>query len=151
MLLDTGPTFSTILANVLVYASEVIAPVDSGVYAVLGLVELERVITEVREAYGNTALRLAGLVVTKAVRSNVCRDVEAELRNRFGGLVYKAVIPLSSKVDEAHTHGKTVTDFAPKSAPALAYAQLVQEIDRGREKDRGRGKAVGRAGKVDAA
>jgi chromosome partitioning protein len=151
VLLDTGPTLTTLLANALVYASEVIVPLDPGVYAVLGLVELERIITEVREAY-NPALRLAGLVLTKVQRNTVARDVEAELRSRYGDAVFKATVPTSVSVEAAHSRGLTVLDFAPKSAPALAYEQLVEEvIHNGREADRGGGKAHGRPGKVDAA
>jgi chromosome partitioning protein len=147
---DTGPQFSTVLANVLVWASEVIVPADPAVYAALGLVELERVIAEVREAY-NPGLCLAGLVMTKVARSNVARDVEAEVRARFGGLVYEAVIPAGAKVDEAHTHGKTVLEWAPRSAPALAYERLVEEVVRGGTKGGRGGKAGGGAGAAGAA
>ena len=80
MILDTAPTITTLLANALVYASEVIVPVDPGVYAMLGLVQLQVTIEEVREAYGNQALHLAGLVLTKMSRNNVSKDVETELR-----------------------------------------------------------------------
>jgi chromosome partitioning protein len=151
VLVDTAPLFTTILANVLVYAEEVIVPLDPGVYAMLGLVQLQETIAEVREAYGNHRLRLAGLALTKVSRNNVSRDVEAELRNRFGDLVFDAVVPLSSKIEEAHSRGTTVMDYAPKSAGALAYAQLVEEIAHGRTQKRGRGKTVGGPGTVDAA
>lgn len=153
VLLDTGPQMTTVLANVLVYAAEVIVPLDAGIYAVLGLVELERVIAEVREAYGNHALRLAGLVLTKVARSNVSRDVERELRERFGELVFRSTIPMSAKVEESHSRGQTVMDFAPMSAPALAYTKLVEEVisNGGRAQKRGGVKAVRGPGAVDAA
>lgn len=151
-ILDTAPTFTTILANALVYASEVIVPVDPGIYAVLGLVQLQETIAEVREAYGNRDLRLSGLLLTKAVRTNVVRDVEAELRGRFGDLVFQAVVPASTKIEEAHTRGQTVMQYAPRSPGALAYAALVEEIlHHGRAKDRGRNAPVRRAGAGDAA
>jgi chromosome partitioning protein len=151
-LIDTGPQFTTLLANVLVYASEVVVPLDPGVYAMLGLVQLQETIAEVREAYGNHALHLTGLLLTKVTRNNVSRDVEAELRRRFGGLVFDAVVPLSSKIEEAHSRGTTVMDYAPKSAGALAYAQLVEEIiAHGRAQDRSGSQAVGSPGAIDAA
>lgn len=152
VLIDTGPQFTTLLANALVYAAEVVVPLDPGVYAVLGLVELQSTIAEVREAYQNHALRLAGLVLTKVSRNNVARDVEAELRARFGDLVFGTTIPASAKIEEAHTHGMTVLDFAPRSAGALAYQALIGEIiSHGRAQDRGGVKAVGGAGANDAA
>lgn len=144
VLIDTGPQFTTVLANVLVYASEVIVPLDPGVYARLGLVELQETLAEVREAYGNGALHLAGLVLTRMQRNNVARDVEAQVRARFGGRVFRATVPLSSKVEQAHARGLTIAEYAPKSAAALAYAELVGEnIDQGRAKERG-GVAAGR-------
>jgi chromosome partitioning protein len=127
VVLDTGPTLTTLLVNALAYAAEVLVPVDCGVYGALGLVGLEEMLAEVREAY-NPALRLAGLVLTRAARNNVCRDVERELRGRFGPLVSGAVVPLSAKVEEAHSRGTTVLGHAPGSAPALAYSRLVSEV-----------------------
>lgn len=152
VLIDTGPQFNTILANVLVYAVEVIVPLDPGVYAVLGLVQLQETIAEVREAYGNDALHVAGLLLAKVTRNNVSRDVEAELRNRFGDLVFKHTIPLSVKVEEAASRGTTIMDYAPTSPPATAYGKIVSEIiDHGQSNKRSRGKVVGGAGANDAA
>jgi chromosome partitioning protein len=150
LIVDTGPSLTTLLVNALVVVQEVIVPLDAGVYAVLGLVELERVIAEVREAY-NPALRLAGLVLTKVQRSNVSRDVERELRARYGALVHTATVPMSSKVEEAHSRGLTVLDHAPKSAPALAYLALVSEVIGDGKAERRGGKAGGAVGKTDAA
>jgi len=150
VILDTAPTFTTVLANALVYASEVIVPVDPGVYAMLGLVALQETIAEVREVYGNHALRLSGLLLTRVQRNNVCRDVEAELRARFGPLVFGPTVPLSAKIEEAATRGMTVLTHAPKSPGALAYTQLVEEIAHGRAKERRGSKTVRGAGESAA-
>jgi len=152
VLADTGPQFTTVLANVLVWAAEVIVPLDPGVYAMLGLVQLQGMIDEVREAYGNQALHLAGLVLTKVQRTAVAKDVEAELRARFGDRVFGTTIPLSVQVEAAHTRGLTVMEHAPKSAGAVAYEALIGEIiANGRAKERGGVKAVRRARTDDAA
>ena len=152
VVLDTAPTVTTILANALVYAGEVIVPVDCGMYAMLGLVQLQQTIQEVREAYGNHALHLAGLPLTKVSRNNVCRDVEAGLRRRFGDLVFPATIPLSSKVEEAHTRAQTVMQFAPKSPGAVAYDQFVTEVLKHGVGSQGRGGAAdGRGAGADVA
>jgi chromosome partitioning protein len=148
VVIDTGPQTTTLLVNALVATEEVIVPLDAGVYAVLGLVELERLVGEVSEAY-NPGLRLAGLLLTRTQRNSVSRDVEHELRQRFGSLVFAAMIPLSVKVEEAHSRGLTVLDHAPKSAPALAYDQLVEEVLCGEAERRG-GSAGGPLGTIDA-
>ena len=125
LLFDTGPAFSTILANVLVATAEVIVPLDPGVYAVLGLVELEGVIAEVREAY-NPALRLAGLLLTKVARNNVCRDVEGGLRDRFGPLVFTRTIPLAPSSRRRHTRGRR-SWTTPRSRPGRSPTRRSSE------------------------
>jgi chromosome partitioning protein len=142
---DTAPTFTTLLANVLVWASEIIVPADPGVFAVLGLVELQGVVEEVREAYGNAELHLAGLVLTRIGRTNVHKDVEQQLRATYGEKVFRSTIPLSTKVEESHTRAMTVMQFAPKSPAAVAYDALVEEIiSYGRRKKERGGELPGR-------
>jgi chromosome partitioning protein len=149
---DTAPTFTTLLANVLVWAAEIIVPADPGVFAVLGLVELQGVVEEVREAYGNTELHLAGLVLTRISRNNVHKDVERTLRESYGDRVFRSTIPLSTVVEQAHTRAQTVMQFAPKSPAAVAYDGLVQEIESyGRAKDGGRADARRGPGALPAA
>jgi chromosome partitioning protein len=151
VVIDTAPSVTTILANALVYAEEVIVPVDVGIYGVLGLVQLMETIEEVAEAYGSS-IHLAGLLLTKVSRNNVSRDIEAELRTRFDGRVFDAVVPLSTKVEEAHTRGLTVIQHAPKSPAAVAYGQLVEEVlNHGRAKNRRGDAPVGGPGAIDAA
>jgi chromosome partitioning protein len=126
---DSGPQMTTVLANVLVCATEVVTPLDPSVHAMLGLVALEAIIAEVREAYSNEALHLGGLLLTKMIaRNNVCREVETELRSRYGKLVFKTTVPSSTKIEEANARGMCLLDYAPKSPGALAYFELVEEI-----------------------
>jgi len=149
---DTGPSFTSLLANALVWAAEIIVPADPGVFAVLGLVELEGVVQEVREAYGNTELHLAGLVLTRLARNNVHKDVEKSLRESYGAKVFRSTIPLSTVVEQAHTRAQTVMQFAPKSPAAVAYDSLVDEvINHGRAKDWSRKSPVGGPGTISAA
>lgn len=153
VVIDTAPTFTTLLANALVFGVEVIVPLDAAMYAMLGLVQVETTIGEIRDAYGNHALHLAGLLLTRVSRNTVSRDIEAGLRDRFGDRVFAATIPQSVKVEEACTRGLTVLEHAPKSPPAVAYDQLVSEvISYGKRSQVGsRVAGVGRPGAVDAA
>lgn len=152
-IMDTAPAFGPLLANVLVWAREVVVPADPGVFAMLGLVELQGVIDEVAEVYGNTALHVAGMVLTRLSKNNVHRDVELQLREAYGDKVFRATIPLSAKVEESHTRAMTVLEHAPKSPAAMAYEALIEEVIRygSREKDRGREYAERGAGASPAA
>lgn len=149
---DTGPSFTSLLANALVWASEIIVPADPGIFAVQGLVELEGVVQEVREAYGNAELHLAGLVLTRISRNNVHRDVERSLRESYGERVFRSTIPLSTVVEQAHTRAQTVMQFSPKSPAAVAYDGLVDEVlSYGKKVDRSRKSSQRSAAKHPAA
>jgi chromosome partitioning protein len=153
VVIDTAPAFSTVLANALVFGAEVIVPVEASAYSLLGLVDLQKTITEVREAYGNNELRLAGLLICRVSRSNVARDIEAGLRERFGELVYTVTIGTAAKVEEATSRGQCVLDYAPTSPAAVAYSDFVSEVlaDGKRSKDRGGKAGVRGTRKADAA
>ena len=98
VVVDTSPQRSLINTNVLNYVAEVIAPCDPGIFSLAGLVKLQGAVAEVIKFLDNQALRIAGLVVTRATNDNLARDVEAQLRATFGGLVFKTTVPASTKV-----------------------------------------------------
>jgi len=127
VLIDSGPSLTPATINVLVAATDVLAPVDAAMYAVLGLVDLRRVVEEIRDAY-NAELRLAGLILCKARKDATSRDVERQLREAFGGLVCATTIPLSAAVESAHARALTILEHAPKSPAATAFEALIDEV-----------------------
>jgi cellulose biosynthesis protein BcsQ len=54
--------------------------------------------------------------------------IAAQLREGFGPLVFRTTVPHSVRVEEAHARNRTVLEFSPRSAPALAYHALVTEV-----------------------
>jgi chromosome partitioning protein len=152
VVVDTGPARSLLNVNVLNYAAEVWCPVDPGVFSIAGLGTLQGAVAEVARYLDNDRLRIAGLVLTRTARDNISRDVEAQLRGAFGGLVCRTTIPGSAKVGEAHARFLSVLDYAPRSAGAKAYEALVAEIDAhgGQEQD-GSGEPAGGPAEADDA
>ncbi len=61
-------------------------------------------------------------------RTRLAQDVEAELRNHFGEMVFETVIPRSVRVAESPSYGLPVIDHAPSSRGAVAYAALSKEL-----------------------
>lgn len=125
---DTSPLRTLININVLNYVKEVYCPVDPGIFSLAGLVSLQGAVGEVVRELDNAELRISGLVLTRTGRDNCSRDVEAQVRATFGAQVCKASIPISTKINEAHSRYLSVIDYAPKSAGALAYVELTREI-----------------------
>ena len=55
-------------------------------------------------------------------------EVDAEVRDFFGEIVFQTVIPRDVAVAEAPSHGKTVIDYAPRSRGSRAYVELCMEV-----------------------
>jgi chromosome partitioning protein len=143
LIVDCPPQLSLVTVNVLAGVGEVIVPVDAGIYAVSGLGQLQQAVADVVEYLGNRALRVAGLVLTRTHANRATRDIADQLRAAYGPLVYSASIPHSVKVEEAHARNLTVLEFAPTSAPARAYVELLTEVlDDGDEQRTGRAPAT---------
>jgi chromosome partitioning protein len=62
------------------------------------------------------------------MRNKATKDLERQLREAFGELVYPTIIPHSVRVEEACARHLTIGEWAPKSPPALAYDRLVTEV-----------------------
>ena len=127
-IVDCAPALSLVSVNILAGVAELIVPVDAGIYAVSGLAQLQQAVADVREYLGNRDLRIAGLLLTRAHNNRATRDIAGQLRAAFGPAVYRAAIPHSVKVEEAHARNLTVGEFAPGSAPARAYEELLSEV-----------------------
>jgi chromosome partitioning protein len=128
VVVDCPPALSLVSVNVLAGVGELIIPVDAGVYALSGLGQLSQSVEDVRQYLGNSALRIAGLLLTRTHNNRATRDIGDQLRAAYGELVYRASIPHSVKVEEAHARNRTVGEFAPTSAPARAYDDLLSEV-----------------------
>jgi len=56
------------------------------------------------------------------------QEVDTEVREFFGEIVFETAIPRDVAVSEAPSHGLSVFDYAPRSRGAFAYLELCQEI-----------------------
>ena len=61
-------------------------------------------------------------------------EVDAEVREFFGDIVFDTVIPRDVEVAEAPSHGQSVLDYSPRARGSRAYIELCMEVmDRGEE------------------
>ena len=56
------------------------------------------------------------------------REVDEEVREFFGDIVFETVIPRDVTVAESASHGTSVLDYAPRSRGARGYIELGMEI-----------------------
>jgi chromosome partitioning protein len=128
ILIDCPPSLGLLTLNALVAADGVLVPLQCEFYALEGISGLTRTIETVRRRL-NPGLRLAGVVLTMYDKRNNLSDLVADdARGFFGEWVYDTVIPRNVRLSEAPSHGVPVFNYDAKSAGALAYMQMAEEL-----------------------
>jgi chromosome partitioning protein len=103
-------------------------PIQCEYFAMEGLTQMVHVIREVMEHPGSR-LELGGIVLTMYDETlELTHEVDAEVREFFGGIVFDSVIPRDVAVAEAPSHGTSVLNYAPRSRGARAYIELSLEV-----------------------
>jgi chromosome partitioning protein len=128
VIVDSPPQLSILSVNILQAVSEVIVPIDPGLFAVAGLGRLQETVERVRHYLEHPDLAIIGLLMTKATKSKVSLELLKQLREAYGNLVYRTSIPASATVEEAHANYRTIMEWAPRSPAAKAYGDLVTEV-----------------------
>lgn len=128
VIVDTGPQRTLLNVNVLNYVDEVFVPIDPGYWSIMGVRHLEELIQQIREHMQHQTLKIGGVLLTKTQHTNVAKQVEDQIREYFGDRAFQTTIPLNVKVEEAHSRGLAVLDYAPESAGAIAYLSFTDEI-----------------------
>jgi hypothetical protein len=62
------------------------------------------------------------------VRTKLAREILAELRNRFRGVVFESIVNFNTKLKEGASFGQPITEFAPTSMGAKDFQKLAREI-----------------------
>jgi chromosome partitioning protein len=125
IIIDCPPSLGILTLNALVYASEVIIPVDPGVFPLIGLNLLRSTIGQVQEA--NPRLRLTGVLPTMCMNTAISGETVQELKTTFGDLVLPE-IPRRVAIEESNVNGVDVFGAAPSTDGAQAYERAIREL-----------------------
>jgi chromosome partitioning protein len=127
VLFDTSPVLTPLNVAILYAVGEILIPIDPCVAALAGVRALENLIRDVamfrEELTEGGNLAITGVLITRADRTLVSRQVEAEVRAYFGPLVFERAVPTSVKFREAYARGAPLLHYDPTSAGALAYRE----------------------------
>jgi chromosome partitioning protein len=127
-LIDCPPSLGDLTRTALAGSSEVLMPIQCEYFALEGLTQMIEVIRDVMEERPGR-LRFSGIVLTMHDDSlELTAEVEAEVRDFFGEIVFETVIPRDVAVSEAPSHARSVLDYAPRSRGARAYTELCMEV-----------------------
>ena len=128
--IDCPPSLGLLTVNALTAADEVLIPIQCEYYALEGLSQLLGNVDLVRRQL-NPSLRVEGVVLTMYDgRTNLARDVAAQVRQHFAEDTYRTIIPRSVRISEAPSYGEPIEAFDPMTRGAIAYRELGREFRR---------------------
>lgn len=128
ILIDCPPSLNLLTINAMVAADSVLVPLQSEFFALEGLSQLMLTIREVRQT-ANPDLRIEGVLLTMYDgRNNLAQQVEADVRETLGELVFPTVIPRNVRVSEAPSYALPVLSYDSSSKGSEAYRALAKEL-----------------------
>jgi chromosome partitioning protein len=129
VLLDCAPSLGMLTLNAFAAADRLLVPLQCEYYALEGISMIHRVVGQLRDNGVNPGLDLLGVVMTMFDgRTRLSAQVVEEVRKHFGAAVFDTVIPRTTRLAEAPSHGKPIIYYDKYSAGASAYEVLTQEI-----------------------
>lgn len=128
VLIDCPPSLGPLTQAALAASTEVLMPIQCEYYAMEGLTQMIEVIRDVIQRHP-ARLAFSGILLTMYDPSlELTHEVDREVREFFGEIVFQTVIPRDVAVSEAPSHGKSVIDYAPRARGARAYIELCMEV-----------------------
>jgi len=128
VVIDSPPSLGLLTLNGLVASDEVLIPVQCEYYALEGLAQLLETVDLIKTNLSKDINILGAVLTMYDKRNKLDRSIAKEVRRNFSGYVFDAIIPRNVDLAEAPGHGKTIFQFNPTSAGALAYKQLAEEV-----------------------
>lgn len=126
--IDCPPSLGQLTRIALASSTEVLMPIQCEYFAMEGLTQMIEVIRQVMAKFP-LKLRFGGILLTMFDHTlELTREVDNEVRDFFGEIVFRTVIPRDVAVSEAPSHGQSVLDYAPRTRGARAYVELCMEV-----------------------
>jgi chromosome partitioning protein len=146
ILIDTPPALSVLTINAYVASDWLIIPMIPEILSLQGFAQLKETIFAIKKYY-NKMLEVRGILLNQYnPRLILTKEVE-ELANiiaeQLDTDVFEQRITPSVVIAEAPAHGKTISEYSPRSKSAREYSDLTYEI-LGLEKPKRTEKKLGR-------
>ena len=128
ILIDCPPSLGLLTLNALTAADSVLVPLQCEFYALEGMSHLMATIELIR-THLNPKLALEGIVLTMYDRRNkLSFQVETEVTDYFGPLVFDTRIPRNVRLSESPSFGKPALLYDITAVGTKAYLDLATEL-----------------------
>lgn len=131
IVIDCPPSLGSYTYNGIIASDLIVIPVQSHYLSLEGLSQIVGLVKDI-----STVKKIEFKILLTMYQSSysLSEDVLKEIQNYFHEQLVSIAIPFDITLAEAPSHEKTVFDYAPISAGAIAYAIFVKEILYGKQK-----------------
>ncbi|MBN2298140.1 MAG: AAA family ATPase [Deltaproteobacteria bacterium] len=127
IIIDCPPNIGMLTFNALFACSEVIIPIESGLFALHGLSKLLETI-ELVNIKRNRKIMVNALATMFDRRTRIAHESLDEMIRHMGGNVFSTLINQNVKLKEAAGHGQSIITYARDSSGYRDYASLAKEL-----------------------
>ena len=129
VLLDCPPSLGILSLNAFAACDGILVPLQCEYYALEGISMMNRVLDQLRAAGANPHLEIFGVAMTMFDgRTKLSNEVVEEVRRLLGEKVFQTLIPRTTRLAEAPSHGQPIIYYDKYSSGAAAYQLLSQEV-----------------------
>lgn len=132
IIIDTSPTFGTLMTNAFLVAEYVVVPVQLGYFSLAGLHNFLDIINTTNNRVGSIVghkLEILGILFTfYKPRTKLSKRVQESILELFTDRIFETKIPENVKLNEAQEKGLSVFEHDPQSSGAKAYKELTHEV-----------------------
>lgn len=134
IIIDTSPTFGTLLTNAVLAADHIILPVGLDYFNLAGIQSfmdtINRTNKKVGQLVGHKAEILGVLFTFFKMSTNHSKKIFDAINDLFADKVFQTKIPENVKIKESQEANKAIFDFAPTSSSAVAYREFTKELEK---------------------
>jgi chromosome partitioning protein len=127
ILMDSPPSFGTLMLNALTAAELVIVPTQCEYYSSRSLHYVMQLVELVRQKT-NPDLAYRVLITMFDRRNRISHIVQEQLESTYADTLLETVIDVDTKLRESPTFGQPITVYAPSTRGAMQYRALAQEV-----------------------
>ncbi len=129
VVIDCPPNIGLLTFNALRASDEVIIPVETGYFALHGLIRQLETLNVLKQQC-RQPITFKILASMYDVRTKLAREVLNELKKHHKAEMYKTVINFNTKLKEAASYGQPISEYDPSSKGMRDFMSLASEVTR---------------------
>lgn len=127
VILDCAPSLGNLTINALVASTNVLIPVEAGIYSLTGLEQLLETISKLKRL--NRELQNINIFLTKFdTREKLSHDVESYLKENFPEYYLGNKIRVCAELKKAQASMKSIVEANQEARSAIDYMELAKKV-----------------------